>query len=416
MALLCLCIGGPSAYAQKKEPSTKFGFYFKGRHQKSARVPFELYANLIVVKLKIDKGDTLNFILDTGVSSFILTDPSLSKKIKLNYSRTVNIRGAGNEQFVTGKVSVGHSLSFGFVQIDHTSLVALDQDILQLSEYMGIPVHGIFGHELFERFVVSIDFSAKQITLTEPDHYKEKKRFGTKYPLMVTQSKPYIEVTAIAQKSDTYQPIRLVIDTGAGHALMLNTSENSSIVLPDKTIRANLGKGLNGSIDGHIGRIEKFRVGKFEFKDIIASFPDSLSFGSKFMFDSTATRQGSIGGELLRRFVLTFNYRAGYILLKPLAARYKETFEHDMSGMEVRARGIHLDEYFVTYISPGSQAQQAGVEVGDQIMFLNNRNYKNLTINDIYNQLSKKQGYGIELFLRRKTELKYIYFKLKRVI
>ncbi len=409
-------MGGFKVLAQKKQAPTKFGFYFKGKHQKSAKVPFDLYANLIVIKLKIDRGDTLNFILDTGVSSFILTDPGLSQKIKLNYTRSVNIRGAGNEQFVTGKVSVGHTLSFGFVQIDHTSLVALDQDILQLSEYMGIPVHGIFGHELFERFVVSIDFSSKQITLTEPKYYKEKKRFGTKYPLVVTQSKPYIEVTAIAQKSDTYQPIRLVIDTGAGHALMLNTAENSNIVLPDKTIRANLGKGLNGNIDGHIGRVEKFKVGKYEFKDIIASFPDSLSFGSKFMFDSTATRQGSIGGELLRRFVLTFNYQEGYILFKPLAARYKETFEHDMSGMEVRARGTYLDEFHVTYVAPGSQADQAGVQVGDQIMFLNNKNYKNLTINDIYNQLSKKQGFGIELFLRRQSELKYVYFKLKRVI
>jgi predicted aspartyl protease len=404
------------SYAQKKDPSNKFGFYFKGKYQKTAKVPFDLYANLIVIKVKIDKGDTLNFILDTGVSSFILTDPTLSEKIKLNYTRSVKIKGAGKEEYVTGKVSVGHSLSFGFVQIDNTSLVALDNDILQLSEYMGIPIHGIFGYELFQRFVVNIDFSSKNIYLTEPDFYKEKKRFGTKYPMVVTQTKPYIEATSISQKSENIQALRLVIDTGAGHALMLNTQDNSAISLPDKVIRANLGKGLNGDIVGHIGRIEKFKIGKYEFNDILASFPDSLSFGSKFDADSGAIRQGSIGGELLRRFMITFNYKEGYLILKPLKAKAKETFEHDMSGMEVRAKGKDLDEFFVTYVSPDSQADKAGVQVDDQIIFLNSKNFKSLTINDIYSYLSKKQGYGIELFLRRNGEIKYAYFKLKRVI
>jgi predicted aspartyl protease len=416
-AIFLFSIGNRKAvFAQKKETSSKFGFYFKGKHQKTAKVPFELYANLIVIKVRIDKGDTLNFILDTGVSSFILTDPSLSEKIKLNYSRSVKIKGAGKEEYVNGKVSVGHSLSFGFVQIDNTSLVALDNDILQLSEYLGIPVHGIFGYELFQRFVVNIDFSSKNINLTEPDFYKEKKRFGTKYPMVVTQTKPYIEATSIAQKSDTFQSLRLVIDTGAGHALMLNTQENTAITLPDKVIRANLGKGLNGNIEGHIGRIEKFKIGKYEFDDILASFPDSLSFGSKFESDSGPVRQGSIGGELLRRFIISFNYKEGYLILKPLKSKAKETFEHDMSGMEVRARGKDLDEFFVTYVSPDSQADKAGIQVDDQIIFLNNINSKLLTINEIYSFLSKKSGFGIELFLRRKGEVRYAYFKLKRVI
>jgi predicted aspartyl protease len=403
-------------FAQKKLQEKKFGFYFKGKFQHTAKIPFELYANLIVIKLKIDNADTLNFILDTGVSSFILTDPSLSKKINLKYVRDVKIKGAGNEEFVTGKVSVGHTLRFGFVQIDNASIVALDKDILQLSEYMGIPIHGIFGHDLFERFVVNINFSSKNIHLTEHKYFKEFKRDGEKYPLVVTQSKPYIEASAIAQKNAVYMPLRLVIDTGAGHALMLNTQENTAIHLPDKVIRANLGRGLNGSIDGHIGRIEKFKLGKYEFNDVLASFPDSLSFSTKFSELPGNIRQGSIGGELLRRFVITFNYKEGYIKLKPLKAKSRETFEHDMSGMEVRAQGKYLDKFMVTYISPGSQADKAGVKVGDQIMFLNNKNFKNLNINDIYNQLSKKEGHGIELFLRRGEELQFAYFKLKRVI
>lgn len=402
--------------AQKKEKLDKFGFYFKGKKQNTAKIKFELYSNLIVVKVRINKSDTLNFILDTGVSSFIITDPSIAQKLNLNFSRQVRINGAGEKDFINANVSIGHNIDLGFVKAERQNLVVLEEDILKLSEYMGIPIHGIFGHDLFERFVVTIDFGSREIFLRNHNKFKPKKSMGERYPLVVTQSKPYIEAIELAQNDNNdFTKLRLVIDTGAGHALLLNTQDNSPIHLPDKVIRANLGRGLNGNIDGHVGRIEKFRIGKFEFNDVLASFPDSLSFSLKFNenFDG---RQGSIGGEFLRRFVITFNYRDGYLILKPLRSKYRETFEHDMSGMEVRATGNLYSDFTVTFVTPGSQADLAGIKENDQIIFMNNKHFKELNINDIYKNLSKKEGTEIELFVRRNGELKFCYFKLKRVI
>ncbi|CAN1528262.1 PDZ domain containing protein [Spirosomataceae bacterium] len=402
--------------AQKKGKAEKFGLYFKGYRQKTAKIKFELYANLIVVKVRINKSDTLNFILDTGVSSLIITDPNIAKKLNLQFSRQVRINGAGEKDFINANVSIGHSIDLGYVKADRQNLVVLEEDILKLSEYMGIPIHGIFGHDLFDRFVVTIDFGSKELLLINHDKFKPKKSMGERYPLVVTQSKPYIEAIELAQNDDhAFTKLRLVIDTGAGHALLLNTQDNSPIHLPDKVIRANLGRGLNGSIDGYIGRIEKFRIGKYEFNDVLASFPDSLSYSLKFNEDFDG-RQGSIGGEFLRRFVITFNYRAAYLLIKPLKKKYKETFEHDMSGMEVRAKGEGFSEYFVTFVTPGSQADLAGIKENDQIIFMNDKHFKELNINDIYKKLSKKEGTEIELFVRRNGELKFCSFKLKRVI
>lgn len=404
------------AEAQKKIQPDKFGFYFKGKHQKTAKIKFELYSNLIVLKVKINKSDTLNFILDTGVSSVIITDPSMAKKLDLEFSRQVRINGAGEKAFINANVSIGHTIDLGFVKAERQNLVVLDEDILKLSEYMGIPIHGIFGHDLFDRFIVTIDFGSKELLLRNHDNFKLKKYMGERYPLVVTASKPYIEAIEMAQNDETdFTKLRLVIDTGAGHALLLNTQDNPPIHLPDKVIRANLGRGLNGNIDGHIGRIDKFRIGKYEFHDVLASFPDSLSFSLKFN-ENFEGRQGSIGGEFLRRFTITFNYRDGYLLLKPLKSKYRETFEHDMSGMEVRARGNAFNEFFITFVTPGSQADISGIRENDQIIFMNNKHFKELNINDIYKTLSKKEGTEIELFLRRNGELKFCYFKLKRLI
>lgn len=402
-------------FAQKPKAPERFGFNLKGKNQKITKIPFIVNSNLIVVKLRINNSDTLNFILDTGVSSIIIIDPVIGDKLNLKYARQVKINGAGEKEFITANVSVGHKIQMGSVIAEKQNLVVLDEDILKLSEFMGMPIHGIFGHELFVRFVVNIDFGRKELFIIEPESFKFKKSYGEKFPIVVTQSKPYIEAIELAQEDQIFKSIRLVIDTGAGHALLLNTQDNSSITLPETVIRANLGRGLNGNINGHIGRINKFRMGKFEFKNMLASFPDSLSFSLKFG-DAATQRQGSVGGEFLRRFIVTFNYKEGYMALKPLKAKYKETFEHDMSGMEVRAKGANFNEYFVSFVTPDSQADKAGVIEGDQIIFFNAKHFSELDINDIYKLLSRKEGEEVELFLRRNGELKFVYFKLRRVI
>jgi C-terminal processing protease CtpA/Prc len=87
-----------------------------------------------------------------------------------------------------------------------------------------------------------------------------------------------------------------------------------------------------------------------------------------------------------------------------------------MSGMEVRAKGNLYSDFTVTFVTPGSQADLAGIKENDQIIFMNNKHFKELNINDIYKNLSKKEGTDIELFVRRNGELKFCYFKLKRVI
>jgi S1-C subfamily serine protease len=156
-------------------------------------------------------------------------------------------------------------------------------------------------------------------------------------------------------------------------------------------------------------------MGSIEMKNILASFPDSLSFSMKFTADDTK-RQGSIGCELLRRFTVTLNYRDGYMIMKPLRNRMKETFEHDMSGLDVRAKGADFNQYIVNKVIEGSPAYAAGLEEGDELIFVNNQNVKEMTISEIYKILSRKEGKEVEFFFRRKGELKVAIFNLKRMI
>ena len=125
-----------------------------------------------------------------------------------------------------------------------------------------------------------------------PDTYKYKESKGDKYPLVIQDTKPFTDaVTLFADGRE--HPIRVLIDTGAGHALLLNNTPKESFRLPEKVIRAQLGRGLNGVINGNLGRIDRLKLGRFQLNNIVASFPDSMSFGVKLK--AGVERQGNIG-------------------------------------------------------------------------------------------------------------------------
>lgn len=394
------------------EPVDKFGFFLEGK-RKITRIPFEFHSNLIIVPVQINDSDTLHFILDTGVSTTLITDPKALSQQKLQLTRPVVLSGAGEGQAVSAHVALDNSLSMLRMKANHQNLLILDEDFLHLSEYVGVPVHGIFGYDIFNNFVVTIDFNRKELILEKPDRYKYRKRKGDKYPISIEDTKPFTNAVALFADGREH-PIRVIIDTGAGHALFLDKTKENIIPLPEKVIRTQLGRGLNGVINGSLGRIERIKFGRFELDNIVASFPDSASFGSKL--PDREERQGNVGCELLRRFKVTMNYQGRYMVLKPVKRRLREAFEHDMSGLEVMAAGDKLRDYFVRAVAKDSPAQRAGLAEGDQILFVNDHAAADISISEIYKMLQKGDGREVELLIKRDGNIFFSRFLLHRMI
>lgn len=400
-------------FAQKaRKKDDRFGYFLSG-NSKFTRIPFEMHANLIIVPVKVNDSDTLHFILDTGVSSVLITNPDAIKKQKLHFTRKVQLTGAGEGQALTASVAIGNTIEMSKMKATHQNMVVLDEDVLKLSEYVGVPIDGIFGYDVFNNFVVTIDFLHRELVLVRPESYKYRRKQGERYPIVIEDTKPYADVVALVEGGREL-PIRVVIDTGAGHALLIDKTPTNKIQLPQKVLRAQLGRGLNGVINGSLGRIDKVRFGKYELENVLASFPDSVSFGVKL--SARDERHGNIGCELLRRFKVTFNYADRYMILKPVKRRLKETFEHDMSGMEVRAKGEDFRRYYIDKIVEDSPAWEAGLQEGDEVLFINNKSSNDLIISEIYKILQKGEGKEISLLVRRNGSIQFVKFQLKRMI
>ncbi|MVM39796.1 signal protein PDZ [Spirosoma sp. HMF3257] len=411
--LLLSCLAARGDDPQRMPDKDRYGFFIAG-NRTWTRIPFQLHSNLIIVPVRVNESDTLYFILDTGVSNTIITDPSVFLKKPLTLTRKVKISGAGEGGSLTASIAINNSLSIGGLRAAHHNIVILDEDMLKLSEYVGTPVHGIFGYEIFANFVVNVDFQRRELVIMRPDKYKYRKHKGDRYPITIQDTKAYTDALSVydGQKS---LPLRVVLDTGAGHALLLDRSRSTaSMPIPEKNIRAQLGRGLNGVINGSLGRIQKIRFGRYEMDNILASFPDSLGFGMKLV--NMPERQGNVGCELLRRFNVTFNYPDQYIVMKPIKRLMRESFEHDMSGMELRAKGDSYRNYYVDKVLSGSPAALAGLEEGDEVLFVNNSSAKDLSISDIYKILQKGEGKEISVLARRNGQIVVAHFFLKRLI
>lgn len=387
----------------------KFGYQLI-KKRKITRIPFDFQANLIIVPVKINNSDTLRFILDTGVSSILLTDPDVAQKLGMKSIRKVKISGAGEGDEIEAGIVIDNTIRIGDMIGYRQNLVVLQDDHLRLSEFVGTPVHGIIGYDIFNRFTVTVDFAMNEIILENPEHYKYKPSKGERFPITIEDNKPYLSVMELMKENQS-TPIKVILDTGAGHAISLETNR---IPLPEKVLKAQLGRGLNGIINGNLGRIPLLKVGKFEMKNLVASFPDSNSY--RVRNTTLAERQGSIGCEFLRRFKVTFNYRDQYIVLKPINRRMKEPFEHNMSGIELMARGEDYHEFMIDKVIHDSPADDAGLQEGDRLMFINNKSFKDISISEIYKLFQRGEGKSLNLVIKRGKGIVFATVNLRRLI
>lgn len=386
----------------------KIGFYFDGEQQK-VTIPIEIYNNLIVIPASIDANNQLKFILDTGVRNTILINKDFADSIGVDYKRSVQLVGAGNTRPVNAMVTGPVSLSLPGIKSAGISTLVLEEDLLQLEHALGVKIHGLIGYDLFSRFVVKIDYYHEKMTLFEPGDYKVSKTY---FPidLDVIESKPIANIDLRLNQGKVLES-KLLVDTGASHALVLDRKSDDKIVLPEKNIEASLGRGLSGEISGYLGRIDEVKFGKKKLTGVIASFPEERNTDGV----ESHLRNGSIGGELLKKFTVIFDFVHSKMYVK--SNRYfRYPFEYNMSGLEFTAQGKDLNRYVIGKIRKQSAADNIGFQVGDIVTSLNNIPTQKLDLAKIYTKLNLREGKKINLTVIRDGKYISRSFRLKREI
>jgi hypothetical protein len=389
----------------------QLGFTLK-EGKRSVTIPIEVVNNMAIIPVVLNGQLPLKFILDTGVRTTILTERAFSDILRLTYSRRFLVAGPGGEKIVEAFVANNVTLDMPGVHGEGHAMLVLEKDYLELRNYLGTDVHGVLGYELFSRFIVEVDYEKKQLTLTLSEYFKPRKKFQV-IPITIEDTKPYMRVPV--ELNDSVSIIaKLLIDSGAGYGLVLDPQSDTKIKLPEKHVSSLIGRGLGGLITGQIARVKSLDLGKYRIESVVANFPDPNSYIDTLKA-SDVFRNGTVGGEILSRFIVVFNFPGEKMYLKSNTA-FRKKFYFNMSGLTLKALGSSLHKFEISDVRKDSAAEKVGIQDGDEILSVNGIKVSELELNDINSYFNAKPGKRIRLQLLRNGERLVKTFKLESQI
>lgn len=412
--------------------------------KKFEKVKFQLVNNIMIIPLKVNDTE-LSFVLDSGANRPLLFNLDERDSIQINKVSEVTIRGLGDGDPIQVLNSYNNTFEIGAVRNKNQELYIVLDESLNLSSVLGLPVHGIIGYDLFRDFVVEINYGAQYIKFHDPKWYAEKEsKKNHVIPLSIRNRKAYVNGTVVLNDFKEV-PVRMLLDTGSSDAIWL--FENETIDIPTKNYDDFLGRGLGGDIFGKRTKIRSIKIADFVIKDAKTAFPDKSSFR---LIQNLGNRNGSLGGEVLKRFNIVFNYSNNSISLRK-NGNFKVPFHYNLSGIDLQHNGVRyvtesidgarkeekenvsksygnvqilmenqtrlslVPEIIVSGIRMGSPAENAGLKEGDVILAVNGKSVHTFKLQHILQLLNDKKGKRVRVLIERANSDKLFTFVLKDV-
>ena len=264
----------------------------------STEVSFDPANNLIVIPASINGKGPFHFLLDTGASHHVMK-PELAQTLGLKLTSGGEIEVGTKEKINAGLVDVAEMRIGDF---------ALARQRFFVTPFpSSYPFDGFVGADLFERYVVNINFQHSLITLVEPETFRYRGS-GVSLPLKF--------------HAGLIPEVRAEVDGSHGW-FKLDTGYNGSLALFEKFIEQHKllvkygprksgsgGQTLTGQVsDSPVALIRKVKLSELVLSNVEASF-----FLDKE--GSNAAYAGAIGTSLLNRFNITLDYKAQRMILE----------------------------------------------------------------------------------------------------
>ncbi len=371
-----------------------FGQSAKADASKNRAVPpitefrFEqLYGGVMIIKATIDNHkDSLNFILDTGSGGISLDSATILELGLATVASGRTIRGIAGVKQVD--FAYNHRLNLPGLSVDSLDFHVNDYEML--SGVYGIRIDGIIGYSFFRKFIVQINFDKALISVFAPGNFSYPPGSYTLRPSISSLPMQYAEITEKKEMGS-----RFFLDTGAGLCLLLSQQyvTDSSVFHPHKKKFASMAEGLGGKKQMYVTIIDKFKIGRYRFKNMPVYI-----FDDEYNVTSYPFLSGLIGNDLLRRFNMVINYGKSEVNLIPNQS-FREPFDYAYTGFNMYQDGTDV---IITDVMPNSPAEKAGLKEGDIILSVGNKFAG--TLQD-YKNLLQHPGSKIRLVINRNNVL-----------
>ncbi len=391
-AIVVVCAGlavRPASRAQNgpappQQPAASARFAFGGN---VAQVPAEFIGNLILLPVRVNQGQPSLFELDStaAVSS---ADPQRAAELGIANLQAPVLNLSGVDISLPGLGEIANN-DFG--------------------ARVGRAYEGTIGNDVFAGVVLEIDYERQTVRIYDPAGFRYSGA-GKSFPLTFRDGMPMVraKISVNGRKS--------------GEAFfILNTAMDAPLVISDKfaqqhhffsshmkTIAVGSGElGLGGN--AVVARIESFQIGPYEIDEPLAAFAQS-----KLPGEDDKEIAGEIGGGMLRRFIVTFDYVRQQVILD-VNGEIRSEDREDMSGISIAASGPGLKTFQVTQVRPGTPASSAGVETGDVIAGVDEEAAADMTL-DALRRLFRQVGHKYKLLIERNGKTLTVNIQMRRLL
>jgi hypothetical protein len=332
-------------------------------------------------------GNEVWLLLDTGSTSIL--SERLAEKLSLPGEGGLAGGGSG-ESRLPQRMLRDATIRLPGVEITQSGISSLDLDLLQTA--LGHRIDGILGTPFFESLVVEIDFARATVALRDPKRYRYAGR-GRAIPLARDGGLPYVHARVTLSGKSPLEG-EFLVDTGSDSASILYAPfvDAHQLLAPDAKAAPEAGAGAGGANLQAAVRAERIELGPFLFRSPVVQ----LSRSSKGLL-ADARHAGLLGGGILSRFRVIFDYARGRLILEE-NARYAEPFGYDASGLALTA-GPDLSIFEIRRVAPGSPGATAGLIVGDFLLEVDGKPAKQIGLRGIRKLLQREEKrYVLTLF------------------
>ena len=366
------------------------------------RIPFDRRGNHIYMRGRVNDSDSLWIVLDTGASGNVI-DAGVAKRLGLESRSVGQGRGAG------GTVEAGMvesvTIRLPGATLEGTSIVTMPLEPFR--RQTGRPMEVIIGAPLLDRCVLRVDYAAGVIELLPSETFEYTGK-GAILPLTFEYRHPYI--TARVELPGR-KPIegRFVVDLGSSQALILNPrfiKDQDVMETIPRTIEGR-GRGVGGLVPSRIGRVARIELGGFGFEQPLTMLPVSEQ-------SMVGAGIGNIGGDIMRRFTVTFDYAGRRMILEP-NRHLRDPFEADMGGFHPRVGPDGSNALQVEWVLADSPASEAGIQADDLIEQVDGKPALEVGVPAL-REMFRRNGETHRLTLRRGDERLEVKLTTRRMI
>lgn len=267
-------------------------------------------------------------------------------------------------------------------------------DLTELREVTGLDVRGVIGMGMLRRYVVQMDFDAREVRFYEADD-REHPQWGEQIKMSSTPHATPLLMVGVGPK---YNAV-LMLDTGYMGTGTLPGGLFDQLVADGEI--TNLRKVTLGSARGEVqsqaGRLSTLQAGDLNYKNLIFE---------------RGGRYGMLGLGFLSRHTVTIDSPGNRAYLKP-GREFQRADENDMSGLHLLAKPDGVTVHSVDAESP---AAQAGLTEGDVLLQVAGNKTAEVSLAEIRRVLRSEPGKKIDVILLRDGKKYRASFTLRRLL